>query len=181
MFDLLKNKISSFTNRLTKKVAEEKPKEVKLTTSTKIKKIITGKIKLNESDLTNFLDDFEIELLEADVSPDTADEIIAKIKERLVGKEIGNKEDINKHIKDEIKDVLNDIMETDPLNFEEEINKEKPFVILFLSKKAILGFGVVFLIIWSTNSTFKDGRAYFAQICPIAFSVRNTNFVNLFA
>ena len=113
---------------------EKKPvheKEAKLTIKTKLKKAITGKIKLTEKDLEPILWDFQLELLEADVSINTAEKLCSKIKEELIDKEIP-KDEFEEKIKQSLKKAVEEAIIEPDFDILEEAKKKKPFVILLL-------------------------------------------------
>ena len=120
MFKLLKEKLKKFTSRFSKKIKE------------KIEKKITRKIrfvKIDESDLKNFLNELKVDLIQADCDYEVAEKICEKIKKRLVGKEVKRK-DVDKTIKNEIKNVLIEFLSVKKVKLEKLVNK-KPFLIVF--------------------------------------------------
>jgi len=153
MFDLLKKKISSFTEKVKDKVqTSEKPavqekeeifeeeqlaaepsRELKAKPSVgkKIKGIVTGKVKIGEKDIDELTGELELSLLEADVEQEAAEHIVNEIKEELAGKEIaaGN---ISGLLRKEIREILLNMMETEQIDFLGMLEGKKPFIVLFL-------------------------------------------------
>jgi fused signal recognition particle receptor len=134
---------SEFEKKLEEKLEEEteektsssgllKERELKAKVSlkSKVKKFFTGRIKIEEKDIKEFLDEFELSLLESDVEQETAKEIVEGIKKELIGKEIqGN---VTQALKREIALVLEKVMNVPQINLEEKLKEKKPFIILFL-------------------------------------------------
>ncbi len=110
----------------------KKKEEVKKSAFTTIKSIFSSKIKLSEKEVINFLDDFEISLLEADVSIDSATSIIEDLKKRLVNFSF-SKSNLLEDIKLKIKESLTVQLDVD-CNLDHYIKKEKdePLIILLI-------------------------------------------------
>ncbi|MFH1587032.1 MAG: signal recognition particle-docking protein FtsY [Candidatus Diapherotrites archaeon] len=117
-----------------KEVRGEEGKELKAKVSVKsrITGFISGEIKIDEKDLSDFLDEFELSLLEADVEQETAVELIAELKSQLVGKKVPRGKDITAFLKEEIKKVLSSMISTEEIDFFGMAGKKKPFVVMFL-------------------------------------------------
>ncbi|NCP72297.1 signal recognition particle-docking protein FtsY [archaeon] len=110
----------------------KKVEDVKKTTFTKIKSLFSSKIKLSEKEISEFLDDFEISLLEADVSIDSSTAIIEDLKKRLVNASFSKTnilEDIKKNIKETLKEQLN--IDCDINNYISQKQNE-PLIILII-------------------------------------------------
>ena len=90
-----------------------------------------GKGTVKEEDLKDLLWDLQISLLESDVALETAEKICNDLKENLVGREI-KKSEIEKVVKEEIKKSLFEILDQEPIDLLKEVEKKKPYVILFL-------------------------------------------------
>ena len=90
---------------------------------------------ISEKDLDNALWDLEVSLLESDVSMKASEKMIEKLKEEFIGKKVSltdRKKDI---IQDALEKAVSEVLESDPINLEELIDKKRkegPFVILFL-------------------------------------------------
>ena len=152
------------------KKKEEPKREIKAKVSkaSKIKRVFGREVTLSESDLRGLLWELELSLLEADVEQLTAEEISRKLKEKLVGKKIKSKEDIDTILKEEINSTLDVMMQTETKNIEKEIRakKDKPYRILFLGPN---GAGKTtslaklthylqskgFKVLWSASDTFR--------------------------
>ncbi len=115
-------------NEVKRKKIEEKAKVGILK---KVTSIITGKIKIEEKDIIEMLDEFEIHLIEADTALEVAEEIKEKLKKRLVNKEI-EKGKLKEVVKEEMEKILLETLpETqDILKAIKESNK-KPYKIVF--------------------------------------------------
>ncbi|NYZ79672.1 signal recognition particle-docking protein FtsY [Candidatus Micrarchaeota archaeon] len=103
-----------------------------MTFGTKIKQAIIRKAVINEKDIESLLWDFQLELLESDVSVSVADKICAEIKENLVGKEISSKQSIQTLTHEAIKKAILDVVIEPDFNFVERTKAKKPFVIMFV-------------------------------------------------
>ncbi len=116
---------------------EEKKKTPDVTLTTKIKGVFLGKVKISEKDAGPFLEELRFALLQTDVNYDVADKLVSKLRENLVGKEIGSR-DIPKGIKGEIRNAILEVLGkntgSDILNLavSKKEKKEGPFKILFL-------------------------------------------------
>lgn len=158
MFKLFKEKLKSWTKKISEKiVVEEKPKKKKgkKETKKKEKRIIEEvpekeetksffqtiservsriqKVKISEKDFQIYSEELEALLLENNVAFEVTEQIIRKLKEKVVEKEF-----IKKEVEDEIKDTLRLIIEEtliEPFDIVEQIRKKKaegrPYVILF--------------------------------------------------
>lgn len=114
---------------------EEKKRELKAKVgiTKQIAAFVTRKIKIEDKDIADLLEELELSLLEADVEQHTAHEIVENVHHDLVGKEIGTKEDVTAYLRKEIKSILQKIMHTEKkVDLEELMKKKKPVVILFL-------------------------------------------------
>ncbi len=111
---------------------EEKELKAKVSVKSKIKGFISGEIKIEEKDLSDFLDEFELSLLGADVEQETAAELITELKEQLVGKKVPRGKDVTAFLKEEIKEVLSSMISTEEIDFFGMAEKKKPFVVMFL-------------------------------------------------
>lgn len=112
----------------------KKTTELKKSFTTSIKSIFTTKIKLSEKEISSFLEEFELSLLEADVSIVSAENIIFSLKENLLNASF-SKENLLEDIKQTIRDALVSQLNID-CNIDNYIEKakeeNKPFVILFI-------------------------------------------------
>ncbi len=72
---------------------DKKPKEglLKLSLSTKVKKVFSSAIRLNEREIDDFLEQIRISLLQSDVSFDVTETIVADMKSRLAEADIDSK------------------------------------------------------------------------------------------
>ncbi len=177
MFDLLKNKLSAFTDKLRRGLegkvpekpgtapldavaAEESAAPVKVlgeekTPEAKLRKVrgeaprelkakvgigktvtgfLTGEIRIEEKDLSAFLDELGLALLEADVEQETALELIACLRKELAEKK-AKAAHLNEFLKAEMKAALLKLIETPQLDLLARVKARpagKPFVVLLL-------------------------------------------------
>ncbi len=112
-----------------KKTRKEKDseKEKKVRLAARVKKRIARRIRIKEEDIAPLLEDFELELLEADVALETAEEIVKKLREKLVGKEITSKETISGTVEKALRETLLEIL---PAPDKVKLEGGKPFVIM---------------------------------------------------
>jgi len=130
MFDLLREKLSSFVNVITKK--EEKKFDVEPGIGARVKGIFSREIEIGEKDIEDLLENLELSLLEADVAFVVSKEIISELKKKLVGAKV-SKERMNEEVRKKIREVLRDML-TGGKQFSlfEAIKLEKPAAILFI-------------------------------------------------
>ncbi|MEM4295558.1 MAG: signal recognition particle-docking protein FtsY [Candidatus Anstonellales archaeon] len=148
-------------NRLkTDRAIAEKP-EVKVGLFKSVGAVITGRIKIEEKDIKQALENLEIALIEADVAIDACDEIKEKLKRNIVGLELG-KEQLNNYIMQSIKEALREMMKKSDYDLLEILKKEKkrPYTILF--------FG-------------PNGAGKTSTIAKIAFMLKNNGYSVLIA
>jgi fused signal recognition particle receptor len=145
MFNLLKNKLTSFVNSFSKKAEEKateqkteeesKKLEVKLSLGSKVKSILKQDVFISEKDVSEMLNELELSLLEADVAYEVAIHITAELRRRLVGMKVEKKE-VSKAIKEVVRNSLLELLEKerpDILALAKEKKKAKePFVIMFV-------------------------------------------------
>ena len=80
----------------------KKTTEIKKSFITSVKSIFTSKITLSEKEISDFLEEFELSLLEADVSIVSAENICKDLKEKLISASFSKDnplEDIKQHIR----------------------------------------------------------------------------------
>ena len=152
MFGKLKEKLQDWTKKVSEKVEkkaeieekkEEKPivkKIVKATPEDKETKNIfkkvgekISKITISEKEFNIYSEDLEMLLLENNVALEVAENIIKKLKEKIIGQAFLKKE-IESEIKDSFKEIIEEIL-IDPFNILDKIknreNKSEPYIILF--------------------------------------------------
>jgi fused signal recognition particle receptor len=95
-----------------KEAKEEKKHEIKLGIVGQIKSFFTGEVEIARSDVEPLLQNFELDLLEADVSIDVASEIKHELEKALVGKKI-RKGELNAFVKNTMKEVLFNIVKNE--------------------------------------------------------------------
>lgn len=160
MFDLLKKKLSGFIESIS---AQEKERELKaeLSTTQKIKAVVSKEIQLKEKDIESLLFELELSLLEADVSQETSEALISKIKERLTSRKFQAK-NLNEELQKEIKETLFELIKTSKIDLISCIKekKEKPFKILFLG---------------------PNGAGKTTTIAKIAFLLQSHGFKSMFS
>jgi len=157
MFNLLKNKLSSFVSSLSKKV-EEKPEEpakapaqpkekpvekqrgerkpqVKLSLETRVRSVFSPEVEIKEKDVSSLLEELEFSLLEADVAYDTARSITSELRKKLIGTRV-KKSEVGRATNDIIRSALLEMMEKEKPNLVElaraKASRGEPFVLLFL-------------------------------------------------
>lgn len=112
----------------------KKTTEIKKSLVTSIKSIFTSKVKLSEKEISEFLEEFELSLLEADVSIVSAENICKDLKEKLVNASFSKEnplEDIKEHIRESLKTQLD--IDCDINNYINKTTKpNQPFVIMFI-------------------------------------------------
>jgi fused signal recognition particle receptor len=152
MFKFLKEKLKSWTEKISKKeekILETEPPKELLTEPPKhlleepekkegffekIKGKIS-KIKISENEFEMYSEELEMLLIENNVALEVAQRIINELKEKIIGKEFLKKE-IEGEIRDNLKEIISEIL-VEPFSIVDRI-KEKaadqakdPYVILF--------------------------------------------------
>jgi fused signal recognition particle receptor len=123
--------------KIEEKIPEikEEVKEIKKDKSlfSKLKEKIVKKVlekKLTRKDLEPILENFEVELLEADVAFEVSEKIKNDLIKELEGKEIrkGSEKEV---VVEAIRKSLSEILDLPKINLEEEIKKRKSYLIVF--------------------------------------------------
>lgn len=116
------------------KLKEDDKRELKAraSTVTKLKAVFAREITIEEKDIAEFLNDFELALLEGDVEQETAVAVIAEIKKELVGMKVEKRQELSEFLKKEIKKALQKIMKVQEIEFWKLAKAKKPLKILFL-------------------------------------------------
>jgi fused signal recognition particle receptor len=127
MFDSLKKKLNSFIGDAKGNGSHQ------VSALTQIKAKVSGKAKLAEADVEDLLWKLHTDLLESDVSMESADDIIGLLKERLVGMELEGG-GISQKLREAVYESLHEIItpEKQPDLLEEIRKAPKPYTILFL-------------------------------------------------
>lgn len=116
---------------------EQEPKlekeRIRLSAISAIKGFITREVEISENDVKELLDNFELELLEADVDLSVAETIKEELRTRLVGSII-NKEKLHSFVGAAIKEALFEIINNEnAFDIVEKVKtSEKPVKIMFL-------------------------------------------------
>ncbi|MEW6748276.1 MAG: signal recognition particle-docking protein FtsY, partial [Candidatus Micrarchaeota archaeon] len=135
----------------------EKPKErVKLGIFGAVKSIITREVQISEGGVKEMLDNFELELLEADVDLGVAETIKEDLSSRLIGSKIA-KSKLHSFVSDSIKETLLQVLTSDKMfDFEGRLESaEKPLKIMFIG---INGAGKTTTIAKVANLLQKRGK-----------------------
>ncbi len=131
--------IKKINNEDKKQNKKEQNFKIGLSINTKIKKVFLNSIKLNESDITQFLETLKISLLQSDISFSTTDQFLESLNIKLKESKFNSKE-IDKQIIEYVKISLMEILNKNEKNhidlwkfIEEKIRiKEIPIKILFI-------------------------------------------------
>jgi fused signal recognition particle receptor len=114
--------------------AEEKFKP-KLGLVTRLKSVFSHEVTISEGDVKSLLEEFEMSLLESDVSLDTANFLAEDLRKRIVGKRV-SKAAVGEAVKQELRGALLDAMHDGKMDLLEKIKEKnaggEPFVILFV-------------------------------------------------
>ena len=146
----------------------KKPEKVKTGVFTSIKSLFVSKVSLSEKEISDFLDDFEISLLEADVSLDAAKSIVDDLKLNLSNAKF-SKSNLLEDIKSEIKKSLGVQLNID-CNMDNYISKTKdePLIIMFVGPNGagktttIARFAYMYKqlkksVVFASSDTFRAG------------------------
>ncbi|MEM2947996.1 MAG: signal recognition particle-docking protein FtsY [Candidatus Anstonellales archaeon] len=109
---------------------EERKPRVKVGLLKTITSMLSGKVRIDESDISDALEDFELYLIEGDVAIEVAEEIKNEFKKQVVGSEV---KDAEGFLKSAFEKTLVDIMEGPDVDVVKlaKAKKEKPFKIMF--------------------------------------------------
>jgi len=108
MFGKLKEKLSSFVNKV-------------------------AQTEIKEKDVEEALWDLELELLEADVALEVVEELKEKIKQQLVGQKVKIGTDKRKIVENAVRNAVLEVLTPEKkINLIEMIKSKKPFVIVFV-------------------------------------------------
>ena len=100
MFDSLKNKFSGLVDGVSSK-------------------------KINEKDLKNILEDFELSLIESDVSIKVSEKIVNELKKKLTGEKIGLTSNKKDYVRVAVEETLSEILDYKKFDIFKEIEKKK--------------------------------------------------------
>lgn len=128
MFKGLKDRLNNFVGR----VEESSRHEVKVSASSKIKSIASGKIRLSSSDLEDVLWDLHMDLIQSDVAVETAQHLCDRLRDELVDREI-EKDRVGGAVRDAFRGVITEMLDAGGFDvFEAARKSEGPYVIVFL-------------------------------------------------
>lgn len=114
-------------------IEEEPKKKQKLSLVSKLRRAVVGEISLSEKEIDDFLWEFELALLEADVAQPVAEEIISELKKRLAETKFSRNQDIGSEVEKTVQEAIKTIITVEGFSIQDKIKKgEKPFVIMFL-------------------------------------------------
>ncbi len=89
-----------------------------------IKSVFTNKVKISEAETRELFSEFEIALLESDVSPDTALALVDELKKRLVGREV-ERGKVGEAVKNEIGLALQSLLSQKDFDFFGKLREKK--------------------------------------------------------
>jgi fused signal recognition particle receptor len=113
---------------------KEKPKErIKLGAMGAIKSFITRQVEISDDDVSGLLEEFELELLEADVDMSVAESIKDELRKKLIGSKV-KKDELHSYINQTMKETLVDMLYNEnAFDIVEKVKEsEKPVKIMFL-------------------------------------------------
>jgi len=155
MFKKLRDKLKTWTKKVSEKTEPVETKEIKppmkfdvgkqkyepdvdkIKKDSFIKKVTSkiSKVKISEKEFEVYSEELEMLLLENNVALEVAEKMIKELKLRIVGKELLKKE-IESEITDCLKEIIEEIL-IDPFNVIEKVKEKtsdqskEPYVILF--------------------------------------------------
>ena len=111
-------------------IPEQKKPKVKVGILKTITGILSGKVRIDENDIGDALEEFELSLIEGDVAIEVAEEIKNEFKKQVVGVEVKDPESF---LRSAFEKTLVEIMEGPELDIVKlaREKKEKPFKIMF--------------------------------------------------
>lgn len=102
MFELLKKKIESFIGKLEDSAGE---REVELTAATKVKGLLSGRVRLSDKDLEETLWNLQLELMQNDVAAETAGRMAEQLKKKLTQRDV-ERSQLNGFVRDSIREAV---------------------------------------------------------------------------
>ena len=109
------------------------PQKPKLGFVTRLKQAVASEITLSEKEIDDFMWEFELALLEADVAQPVAEEIIASLKKRLAETSFSRGKDVHTEIESAVRETLKEIISLPGFDLLDRVKQsEKPFIIMFL-------------------------------------------------
>lgn len=106
--------------------------KVKPSLFTKVKAFISPEVTIKENDISSAMDDFELQLLTADVALPVAEEIISELKGKLVGKSVKSSE-LEEYVRKSLYLSISEVIRQERIDLIGEIEKsKKPYKILFI-------------------------------------------------
>ena len=144
----VKEDVATAVTEPVKTVAEEPPKEGKVSRKEFLKRkkqektehkseagISSGLFdkKIKEDPLDDVLDELELILLEADVAYPVAEEIKAGVRENLLGKKYDRSYTLDQVVELAVKDAVRDVLKINEFDFDKWLEgRERPVVIMFV-------------------------------------------------
>ena len=112
---------------------KDKTMELKLGTFKQLKSILSKEVEIEEGDIKDLLDNFELEMLESDVDMAVASAIREDLAKKLLGARI-KKEDLKEFIKSRIREILiKAVSNKDIFDITDVVKqKDKPAKVMFL-------------------------------------------------
>jgi len=111
MFESLKSKFSSFVDNVSQKTISEK-------------------------DIDNVLWDFQLSLLENDVSMKVSERLGAELKDDIVGEQLSLSDNKKKYIKNKLTDSIHNVLQSEPMDlfslYHEKRDSGEPLVMIFI-------------------------------------------------
>ena len=163
MFDSLKNKLGAFVSSITDRADNQ------VSTATKLKAAVSGSTKLSSDEIVDIIWNLQTDLLQSDVSLETADFISHSINKKLNEMEFGGKNissQIREFIRQSLLEALDEAKEVDLIDLIK--SSAKPFTLLLLgingtgkttsmAKLAKLLQGEGLSVVFAAGDTFRAG------------------------
>ena len=163
MFDSLKNKLGAFVSSITDKADNQ------VSTATKLKAAVSGSTKLSPDEIVDIIWNLQTDLMQSDVSLETADFISHSINKKLNEMEFGGKNissQIREFIRQSLLEALDEAKEVDLIDLIK--SSAKPFTLLLLgingtgkttsmAKLAKLLQGEGLSVVFAAGDTFRAG------------------------
>lgn len=121
MFDKLKDKVSTVSDRIDEAGATKKAASA-----------ATGKRVIDTDKMDDFLQDLELQLISADVDRSVAEEIVSETEERLHGTKVSMVSSIETHVEDALRESIQSLIERNTTDLDRRIaDADQPVSILF--------------------------------------------------
>ena len=124
-----KKKKSGFGARLLDTIGKMRKRTSKVLSG--VQKVIEER-ELKESDVSNLLWEFNLNLIQSNIAPEVSDRITNNLKRDIVGSKIKRGSDIERLLKKSLKKSLEELLDVEQPDFLKLVTAKKPCLVLFI-------------------------------------------------